>query len=74
MFEAARAIATSAGILNPVSLWHAAELLVPLTDPSRHAPEIVATAHAWAGPCRVLVKATNAPLAGDKILVAVNGA
>ena len=36
-------------MLNPLSLWHAAELLIPLTDASRHAPDIVAAAHAWRG-------------------------
>jgi len=49
IFEASRAIATSAGILNPLSLWHAAEVLIPLTNPAQHAPAVVATAHAWRG-------------------------
>ena len=49
LFEASRAIATSAGILNPLSLWHAAELLIPLTNPAQHSPAVVATAHAWRG-------------------------
>lgn len=49
IFEVSRALATSSGILNPLSLWHAAELLLPLTDASQHSPEIVAAAHAWRG-------------------------
>lgn len=47
VFAASRALATAAGALRPLSLWHAAELLLPLTDPERHAPEIVAVARAW---------------------------
>ncbi len=46
IFEASRALATSSGVLNPLSLWHAAEMLLPLTNAAQHDPSIVATAHA----------------------------
>lgn len=49
VFGAARALATSGGILYPLSLWHAAELLEPLTNSAKHPPAIVAAAHAWRG-------------------------
>lgn len=48
----------------------------PNVAPAVEALDVVllATAHAWAGPCRVLVKATNAPQPTDQLIVAVNGA
>lgn len=49
LFAASRALATSGGILRPLSLWHAAELLKPLTDTSRNGADIAAVAHAWRG-------------------------
>lgn len=49
IFEASRALATSSGVLNPLSLWHAAEMLLPLTNAAQHDPAIVAAAHAWRG-------------------------
>ncbi len=47
VFAASRALATSGGVLRPLSLWHAAELLRPLTDTSRHPADVAAVAHTW---------------------------
>jgi hypothetical protein len=49
IFAASRTLATSGGILYPLSLWHAADLLEPLTNATKHPPAIVAAAHAWRG-------------------------
>lgn len=47
VFAASRALATSGGILRPLSLWHAAELLKPYTEATRHGAELAAIAHSW---------------------------
>lgn len=47
VFAASRALATSGGILRPLALWHAAELLTPFTDTSRYSADTAAIAHAW---------------------------
>ncbi len=46
---AARALATSAGVLHPRSAWRAAELLALVTDTVRHPRAMAAAAHAGRG-------------------------
>jgi len=48
-FAAARALATSAGVLQPRALRHAGEVLLPLTRGDGGGREVAALAHAWRG-------------------------